>query len=501
MKNDMIKKSGFNLRILLCGLPLLLLCGCQSPTMKGTPFYTGESKGDQAHIDRVNLWPLLYYRDPALSVLWPILELTDDHTAVRPLFSVYNKEDPKPIYNVLWPIARFDTKKANHRVFPLFWGKNQCVSGNSCNREYCVAFPFYWHFNDPFDGDGTSALIPLWIWNVDDDGKRLDLFWPFYADKTAPNERLWRLWPLYGTHSLWNGETLSRFWAGGLVYRTRNKDKTWTCLLLGTVSWKKQADQLIQSMVFPFYAWEKDDYFYTLLYGKDEKKSWYATPLVGRYHKTRWKSELIDCKGGWVWPLWGHKESEKQESSYLALGIWHHNKSETRETHGLFPLYFSKEYQRKLRNSDLTRKKQEFSILLLFKDEGRQLVDPKDTVVEEHSSSRLFPLWRKATEIDRKDKHATIDTSSWLLWLYDTRRETPHDENKDVYTRRRVLWRLYHKETRGENSSTDIFPAIAIDRKENGFKKHSFLWRLYRYETDPETDTTKLDLLFIPLKR
>ncbi|MBL7016286.1 MAG: hypothetical protein ISR84_01875 [Kiritimatiellales bacterium] len=497
-------KTSLHCKALTALFGILLLCGCQSSTMKGTPFYTGEYEGDQAQIDRVNLWPVLYYRDPALSILWPIFELTDDHTAVRPLFSVYNKTEEKPVYNVLWPFLRFDTKNENNRIFPVFWGKNRCVSGCNYNKEYCTVFPFYWHFNDPFDDDGLNALFPLWIWNVDKEKEqqRLDVLWPLYANKTAPDEHLWRLWPLYGTHSWKNGEIRSRFWAGGLVFRTDDKDKTWTGLLLGAVSWKKQADQLTQSMIFPFYSWDKDDYFYTLLYGRDQTKTWYATPLVGRYHKTRQNENLIDCKGGWVWPLWGHKESEKRTSSYAMAGIWHHYKTNTRESRGLFPVYQKKKYQRTdWKNKSLTRNKNERSVLLLFNKQHISLVNPSDKTVEERFSTRFFPLWRTETEIDRKDQHATTDTTSWLLWLYDTRRETPHDETRDVYTRNRILWRLYHKETLGKNSSTDIFPAIAIDRKENGFRKYALLWRLFRYEHDPEADTTKLDLFFIPLKR
>ena len=498
-------KTNFSRCTLFFLLSILLLCGCQSPTMKGTPFYTGQYEGtSQAHTDRVNLWPLLYYRDPALSVLWPIFEVTDDHTAIRPLFSVYNKTEDKPIYNVLWPLTHFDTKNKNGHIFPVFWGKSQCAAGPGCSREYCVIFPLYWHLNDPFDGDGVNALFPLWVWNVDNEEKekRLDVLWPLYAKKTAPDEQLWRLWPIYGTHSRPNKDYRSRFWASGLVYRTDDRDKAWTGLLLGAVSWKKQADQLIKTMVFPFYSWEKDDHFYTLLYGRDETITYFATPLIGRHHKTRWKKELIDCKGGWIWPLWGHKESEKRKSSYAMLGIWHHNKTDTRESHGLFPIYQKEQYQRRdWKNKSLTRKKQEFNALLLFNDTHRQWVNPKGKTVEQRDTTKLFPLWRTETEIDRKEKQATTDTTSWLLWLYDTRREAPHDENKPVYTRNRILWRLYHKETLGEDSSTDIFPAIAIDRKANGFRKYAFLWRLFRYEVDPKTDTTKLDLLFIPLKR
>ena len=56
-----------------------LLClfgsGCATRAMKGTPFFTGEYEGRLGPPeDRVNLWPLLYYRDPALSFLWPIGE-------------------------------------------------------------------------------------------------------------------------------------------------------------------------------------------------------------------------------------------------------------------------------------------------------------------------------------------------------------------------------------------------------------------------------------------
>ena len=63
------------------------LSGCTSAEMKGTPFYRGDyGKRTGPAEQRVNAWPLVYYRNPALSVLWPVLEFTDDHTAVRPIF-------------------------------------------------------------------------------------------------------------------------------------------------------------------------------------------------------------------------------------------------------------------------------------------------------------------------------------------------------------------------------------------------------------------------------
>ena len=136
---------------LLSGLGVLLLAGCSTTSMKGTPFYTGEyevREGPAA--DRVNLWPILYYRDPALSVLWPIMEASPEHLAMRPVYSVYGKNTEHPVHNVVWPIGRFDKAHQNYRIFPFYWGD-----------DYLTLFPFYWHKGDPVAGVGYNALFPL----------------------------------------------------------------------------------------------------------------------------------------------------------------------------------------------------------------------------------------------------------------------------------------------------------------------------------------------------
>ena len=82
--------------------PLLLLlavlcCGCATRGMKGTPFYTGEYKTREGPAsDRVNLWPIAYYRVPSLSVLWPLGEFADDRTVVRPFVSMYRENENAP---------------------------------------------------------------------------------------------------------------------------------------------------------------------------------------------------------------------------------------------------------------------------------------------------------------------------------------------------------------------------------------------------------------------
>src|SRR5258708_36220526 len=132
----------------------LLGSGCATAEMKGTPFYTGEYGPRRGPAEqRLNAWPLCYYREPALSVLWPLFESTDDHWAVRPLVSVYGLDRSNREYNVLWPLAQFDRQSLENRVFPVFWGD-----------DYLVAFPLYWHFDQPWGATGGSdSLFPLWI--------------------------------------------------------------------------------------------------------------------------------------------------------------------------------------------------------------------------------------------------------------------------------------------------------------------------------------------------
>jgi hypothetical protein len=120
------------------------------------------------------------------------------------------------------------------------------------------------------------------------------------------------------------------------------------------------------------------------------------------------------------------------------------------------------------------------------------------TLIKNHG---FFPFWRYSSERN-PDKKTQDVYASMLLLLYDyTHTVTPAQDNSGVddYSRSRVLWRLWHSERSNGDVSVDVFPAITYDRKTDGFKKISFLWRFFRYERSK--DGTKLDLLFIPVKR
>jgi hypothetical protein len=142
------------LGLCLAGLSLLLFStGCSTTEMKGTPFYSGEHPKRQGPAEqRISAWPLLYYREPALSVAWPVFELTEDHLAVRPLFSIYGLDEPHQEYNLLWPLVQFDQRTGQNRIIPFLWGD-----------DYRIAMPLYWHFGEPWgDKGGSDTLFPLW---------------------------------------------------------------------------------------------------------------------------------------------------------------------------------------------------------------------------------------------------------------------------------------------------------------------------------------------------
>ena len=159
-----------------------LLSGCATQAMKGTPFYTGEWTERTGNVeDRVALWPLVYYREPALSVLWPIFEKSPDHFAMRPVYSVHGLQREQRVHRLLSPLGRFDAKNQEYRFFPVFWGK-----------DYVVVFPLYWHLDKPFRGnEGAHALFPLWMYRKDPASNKnarhvLHIVWPLTRFETGP---------------------------------------------------------------------------------------------------------------------------------------------------------------------------------------------------------------------------------------------------------------------------------------------------------------------------
>ena len=590
------------------------ISGCKTTAMKGTPFYSGEYKKNEGSAEnRVNAWPLVYYRDPALSVLWPLMEFSPEHLAFRPIYSIEDRDTKDPIYNVLWPIARFDSGEDENRIFPVYWGDH-----------FFNIFPLYWHKGSPLSGTGRDALLPLWIWEKKSNGYSLDLLWPFIKTEQTTSRNYWRIWPLYGrdkkedslsTFTLWpfihtqtnavtqshsffpfygytHGKDRSEFyslpwmnvknpngsgWATAFPFYYTEYDKYGNVLLTplyarkldanGTPEWKcfipfvffdQTKDSHFMTLlggrwtlgdetgwmalpllswghsektagsntwllglaknewstnqksnyIFPLYSWEKKKHLYTLPWGKNKRYTYYATPLIGRYHGNN--------SGSWIFPLYRHKRTpEEYTFNYLLLGGY--NKQKNSKEHHFYPFYSYDQYEYEPSTDYLTyikskeQKKEKptrikirtLNYLLFGSKENITTFDistPTEKLIAQNKTTGFFPLWKNETQFDLTQKTQT-QKSTWLLFLYDTLHEKNTGDDPHEYIRRRFLWRIVHYEKSDGNSTTDIFPAITIDSRKNGYYKCSFLWHLFRYETNPETNKTKLDILFIPLRR
>lgn len=157
------------MKLLPFALCSVVFAGCATSQMKSTPFYTGEAAVYTGRIeDRVNMWPIGYYREPALSVIWPIFSMTDDHLAVRPLYSQYRHmggRGPYDEFNFLWPLCQFDARDGHSRFFPFFWGD-----------DYFDVFPTLW-----WKRDRHFCVLPIW-WSY---GDHHMLFPLYYRDAYA----------------------------------------------------------------------------------------------------------------------------------------------------------------------------------------------------------------------------------------------------------------------------------------------------------------------------
>ena len=312
--------------------------------MKGTPFYEGDHDERQGPPeDRVNLWPLAYYRAPALSVLWPLGEFADDRTAFRPLFSMYRKDEDSPYdeINVLWPLAQFDRASGDNRVFPVFWGDTS--SGGS----YHAVFPLYYYGEASGDEARDTLVTPLWAQGADWTAVPPLLSWRTEErDGGATTHALlglggWKTDAAGAVGESWlfpfwyrdpeSGTTVSPLWASGdgwsaipplLSWRTEEGDGGATMhALLGLGGWKTDgAGAVGESWLFPF---------------------WYRDPGSGTTVSPFWASG-----DGWsaIPPLlsWRTEEGDGGATTraLLGLGGWRTDGAGETTENWLFPLWY-----------------------------------------------------------------------------------------------------------------------------------------------------------------
>ena len=502
-----------------------LCCGDTEDLWRSTPFYHGAAVYTDRKEDRVNLWPLLYHRAPATSVLWPVFSSSDDHLAVSPLYSQRRQRGAGGAYdefNVLWPICHFDLLHNRHHVFPVYWGEDRFVVLPLFMADAETLFlPPFWYRRDgsafvalPFcgwqdrvgdrlwwaaaglaggtrarDGSGSGWLLPLFY--CGDSG--------FYSLPYARFGHAGDTVDLVGC-GLLGRRTLPGGHAGCWVFPLFYADNRSLVTPLGGRSEDEDWLLLLYS--------RKGDEFMSLPYGRYRKEGsvhrWFASPLVGSVSGRK--------EGAYVFPFLDYEEDDvfasfqadfeagRMPSSVVSRTVAATNVQgravrSTRldcghKTGRKSNLLLGLLYNRKTRISDrpvengkgyeLTRSEEAWSLPFLYNR------DVKEKVEFDASTRRLL-------------RRSVVESSSLMSPLYTNRRSVDAATNAAT-ARTRVLWWLWDREEKDGKVSLDVFPGFTYDRHPDGYSKTSFAWRLFRYEDDPKGGAS-VDLFFLPVWR
>ena len=450
--------------------------------MKSTPLYGGSERVYTGRIeDRVNLWPIAYYREPALSVAWPIFSLTDDHLAIRPIYSQYRQDGMNAGYdefNFVWPLCQFDTKHDQHRIFPLFWGDKHVDLfplvwwryGKSFTLfplawwkkgQYCNVFPLWWSDNS------RKLFLPFYY----QDENTLNIF-PFYG-KTSHLNSVTEWYGPYGRHRDEKSPEQNCDWCFPFYYRDATSFET---PLFG---WDHND---CSSWAFPLYYKDRES-FVSLPWvsGQDMDSSWWIVPPLlsgGGSDKTGsfnayllglagQKTTANGDSGQWVFPLFYRDRDSLLTPFYGYID----------DDHFYSPLWVS-EHDRET-NEDFwcvppllswgTSDRDEWTQRYLFGLCGREGKGSDTT-------SWLFPLYYSDKDRFVTPLYGQTAKSNWCVPLWYK------DERKFVS----LLWCWDW----GDNSDTYVVPPLLswMGRSNTGARKMRFLLGLGGVNTTYDGD-------------
>jgi hypothetical protein len=305
---------------MLCGV------GCSEMQMKSTPIWDAEySKAVGPAQDRVNLWPVLYWRDPALSVLWPLVTVTDQGNGVAAIYE-YRKDGGDlrvgtPLPTAPPVLAHFNSKDDYQRIL---------LAVRDGKKKELGFFPLYWQSLDPKDPsllivpafyhDKDGTWTPLYTdMKVESDARLQGVLGPLFNRYKSPRLTEWNLpWPLTGW---WTGKDKN---GGALLpafyYDHDGKDRT---LNIGAVAFHREWNDKNDTMFYPWplagagHEGDKSwNYCFPLWIGRRDanESRFYSLPLVrtsdGRSTMTLAMLNFYDDLNrgdaryqAWVWPI------------------------------------------------------------------------------------------------------------------------------------------------------------------------------------------------------
>lgn len=533
--------SGAGLAVVVAAV----LAGCTTAQRKTTPFYhrdaaekgtsvapekigaAAKTEAERA-TDRVNLWPVAYWRRPVGSVLWPLLTFSEDHWALWPLYSQYRQDgaDGKwDEFNVLWPWTQFDTKARNYRVFPAFWGRDA-----KTGTPYHGLLPLWWK-----SAEWTLTPVAGWnkngVWMVPLAGmggqhkKSGDWTWVaafgIFAGGSDRHARWLWTFPVfkYGQER-WGGKSGKEGYgrsefslALGLLW-----DYEWTAAewpsqhrsapersefstLASLFRWKWEGGTNVYARSFP--AW-----VHSLPADYRERAGWMdgdALPPEVRPIEPGRRAKLLEMvatekakTNAWVrmqedgtLQISGQPVEQRMRFSEVPFYGWQ------REEEAWSMLLYRRFSTLSGWLTDASGEKAAWDgeaeatgcrMELLRRDGIPLLAD-----LEVRREAR-FDLASGKKELDRLEADYHV---LGLLYRRTERRGVPDEADR---VRHRVLWKLWDWERKGEEVSLDMFPGVTWDSRADGYRKAAWLWRLFRWEKDAE-GRTSVDVLFVPVWR
>lgn len=494
-------------------IPVLLSGGVYRDGLRKNGFLfnaAGCMKGDDGYFAS---WCMpLYFKDNDGTFITPLYGYNKDSQWCFPLW--YN--DEKSLYSALWcqeknedgslkswiapPLLSGGTTKEDGSHESLFLlGLGGATWGGKDNVRSSWAFPFYYE-------DSKGHLVTP-LCGYDRDEKASWVAPLYYSDKDA---------------------------FVSLPYiRERNEDKKETTYvvppLLSGVTKHDDGSSSLSALALYGHGTDakgatKHDYLLPLYYYNGVKgnilslpfgrvsqgshtNTWWATPLVG----TRSGSKT----GGWLFPLFNREKDADFEQALarmdaktipddttfsLKVNGW---TNDTGKVHLWTNRIASVDINSSIRGSVLIGSDHDHSVRDYVSDGEHGIY----WLIESRKQGNriFFNLYSDRTvtfDVDsrqRKDETVESETMALCGLYYRTRKDRPMQGKS--HARTRILWKLWDREEKNGNVTIDAFPGYTYDSKTNGYTKVSFLWRFFRYEQNPADDSTKLDLLFLPLSR
>jgi hypothetical protein len=399
----------------------------------------------------------------------------DFRYVLPPLLIMTGTDGDEPGYHACWPLFSLTPAEKKCYSFPLFsysgqtdpdgdWSFNYLMplgwTGREGSTTHAVFFPLFGYESD------EMLLTPLGGWV--DDGDTVLVAPPLYIrDRDSRETDHNILWPL-----------------GNLRLADREKDP---------------AAAAIQGHFFPLFAY----------YRRDGYQS--RTFLFPFYHDGEERTD--DGTQSWRCCLPFHYGYEDPKYRHMNWGMLAGAKTETiaDEPHSsayLLPFYYHDwEAEATYTQDEATKEwvRHETAVETRFILPG---ILTSSNAAKKTSSLTVLPVYSGHREGDRTSHSSllwlftrkadlaagTVNAQAlWYLVSYDRQAAT---EDLPASTNTRILWKLYHRERRGDDVNLDIFPFVACSRSPE-HTRLSFAWRFFSVDRSP--DATRVHLLFLPV--